>query len=388
MLARKSALIVITKILDSSLAYIALFFITRHMSPGDYGIVSFALGFAGLFSIFGTLGFNSAHTKKISEGKELGRCIGTFLTIKVLLTGLTVSLLIGTIFYWKFIMGRGFETPEHELAVYIVTGFWVLKLISDSFLTTFSARREVAKAQIPYLFGVVIRVSATIYVALAGFGALALAFTHVAGEATLLIVVLFLFRKYPIKKPSLEYFKEYSKFAFPLAMVSVCSIIMINIDKVLIQLFHSSVDVGYYSSAFRLSSFIHMFTLAIGTLLFLRTVSQYDRLSNGVWYGSPCRTCSTYTFKWLDACRYNFADSTFFCTFCCLGTSLSKSVFGHESTQDNQKSSVDHGFYQRNIKYYFNSKGYPDARRNTASRNGCKRSGHRHRGFLWCRFDL
>ena len=268
MIARKSALIASAKILDGSLAYIALFFITRHMSPEDYGIVAFALGFAGLFSIFGTLGFNNAHIKKVSEGKELGTCIGTFLTTKILLTGLTVSLLIGTVFYWKFIMGRGFETPEHELAIYIVTGFWILKLIVDSFITTFSARKEIAKAQIPFLFGGFIRVSATIYVALAGFGALALAFTHVVGEATQLIVVLFLFRRYPIKKPSLEYFKEYSKFAFPLVMISVCSIIMTNIDRVLIQLFRSASDVGYYSSAFRLSAFINMFTLAIGGLLF------------------------------------------------------------------------------------------------------------------------
>ena len=103
---------------------------------------------------------------------------------------------------------------------------------------------------------------------MAGFGVLALAFTHVVGEATQLIVVLFLFRRYPIKKPSLEYFKEYSKFAFPLIMISVCSIIMTNIDRVLIQLFRSASDVGYYSSAFRLSAFINMFTLAIGGLLF------------------------------------------------------------------------------------------------------------------------
>jgi len=72
MIARKSALIASAKMLDGSLAYIALFFITRYMSPEDYGIVAFALGFAGLFSIFGTLGFNNAHIKKISEGKELG----------------------------------------------------------------------------------------------------------------------------------------------------------------------------------------------------------------------------------------------------------------------------------------------------------------------------
>jgi O-antigen/teichoic acid export membrane protein len=43
---------------------------------------------------------------------------------------------------------------------------------------------------------------------------------------------------------------------------------MTNIDKVLIQLFWSASDVGYYFAAFNLSRFIHMFTMAIGILLF------------------------------------------------------------------------------------------------------------------------
>jgi O-antigen/teichoic acid export membrane protein len=51
-------------------------------------------------------------------------------------------------------------------------------------------------------------------------------------------------------------------------IVSACAIVMTNIDKVIIQLFWSSADVGYYFSAYRLSQFISMFTLAMGTLLF------------------------------------------------------------------------------------------------------------------------
>jgi O-antigen/teichoic acid export membrane protein len=43
---------------------------------------------------------------------------------------------------------------------------------------------------------------------------------------------------------------------------------MTNINNVLIQLFWSAKEVGYYFAAFRLSQFINMFTIAIGTLLF------------------------------------------------------------------------------------------------------------------------
>ena len=268
MIARKSALIITTNLIDGLLAYVALFFISRYMSPEEYGIVAFALGFVAIFSILGQLGFNSAHVKKISEGKNLGKCVGTFLASKILFTGLMTLLVITAILFWKIVMGRGFETPEHELAIYIIMGHWIVKLLGNTFDFTYKGRKEIAKVQIAYLSGVIVRVGVTIYVAYFGYGALALAFTHIAGEIIHLIVLLLFFRGYSLDKPSFHYFKEYFTFAFPLIIVSASSLIMTNIDKLLIQLFWSSSDVGYYFAAFRLSAFINMFTLAIGTLLF------------------------------------------------------------------------------------------------------------------------
>ena len=268
MIARKSALIVATNILNGILGYVALYFITRYMSPGDYGIVAFALGFVTLFTIFGNLGFNAAHIKRISEGKDLGKCIGTFLTTKIGLTGLMALITLGAIFFWKVIMGRGFETTTHELAIYIMIGYWVIRLFARSFVSTFNAQKEIAKAQIPLLLEILVRVAVTIYVVLAGFGAIQLALTYIAGEIVYFLSTLYFFRRYPIKRLSSDYFKDYSKFAFPLIIVVACSTIMTNIDKILIQLFWSAADVGYYFAAFRLTVFINMFTIAIGTLLF------------------------------------------------------------------------------------------------------------------------
>ncbi|MCK5111907.1 MAG: flippase [Thermoplasmatales archaeon] len=268
MIARKSALIVATNILNGALGYVALFFITRYMSPEEYGLVAFALGFVTLFAIFGKLGYGNAHIKRVSEGKDLGTCIGTFLTIKIGLAGLMASVLIGAIFFWKVVMGQGFETSAHELAIYIMMGYWAIRLFAQSFITTFTAKKEIAKVQTTFLLETLVRVALIIYVAIAGFGAIALAFTYVAGEIGYFLLALYFFRRLPIKKPSKDYFKDYSKFAFPLIIVAVCSDIMTNIDKILIQLFWSSADVGYYFAAFRLSKFINMFTLAIGMLLF------------------------------------------------------------------------------------------------------------------------
>lgn len=268
MIARKSALFIATSILNGALGYVGLYFITRHMSPEDYGIVAFALGFVTLFTIFGNLGYHYPHIKKVSEGKDIGTYIGTFLTIKIGLVGLAMSMAIGALIFWKFVLGRGFETPTHELAIYIMIGYCAVKLLAQIFIVTFRAKKEVAKIQIPLLLETVIRVAVTVYVALAGFGAIALALTYVAGDIVYFLSALYLFRGYPIKKPSFNYFKDYSKFAFPLIIVVASATIMTNIDKVLIQLFWSAADVGYYFSAFRLSILIVMFAEAIGLLLF------------------------------------------------------------------------------------------------------------------------
>ena len=83
-----------TKVFDGILSYIALFFISKYMAPDSYGIIMFAMGFVGLFTIFSNLGFYHAHIKKISEGKDLGTCNGTYFIIKFFLTGFLIIITI------------------------------------------------------------------------------------------------------------------------------------------------------------------------------------------------------------------------------------------------------------------------------------------------------
>jgi O-antigen/teichoic acid export membrane protein len=268
MIARKSMLIITTKLIDGGLGYLGLFCIARYMSPSDYGIVAFAMGFVTLFTIFSDLGFNSAHIKRVSEGKKLGRCIGTFLSIRALLIIVSTVIIFASLFVWTNIIGRGFETPDHLAAIYIFIVYWLAQQIITSFSSTFQARKEMARTQIPFVINGIVRTAAIIYVALSGLGALALAWTYVAGELVQLAMVLLFFRKYPIEKPTREYLKNYSLFAFPLILVTASTVIMNNIDKVMIQLFWNAADVGYYFAAFRISNFITLFTGAIGILIF------------------------------------------------------------------------------------------------------------------------
>jgi len=269
-----------TSIMEAALAYVALFCITRYMGPGDYGIIGFAMGFVGLFTVLDNLGFNPAHIKQVSEGKDLGRCIGTYMAAKIGFTGLMAASVIGVVFFWKNIMGRGFESSTHELAVCIILGYFVVQSIAGIFQNTFRARKEIAKSELPVITRAIARTCAIFFVAVSGFGPLALACTYVFGDIFFLIVSMVLFKGYPIKKPSAEYFKNYARFAIPLIAVGASTAIMTNLDKVLIQLFWAAENVGYYFAGFRIINFIIMAAASIGILLFPMISSYHANKDN------------------------------------------------------------------------------------------------------------
>lgn len=267
MIARKTILSTTVKILNAALGYVGLFFITKYMEPGDYGIFAFALGFVTLFTVFTKLGFEKTHVKKFSEKKKQEEKLGSFIVIKTILTTLSVFLLIGSLLVWKHILGRGFETNEHELAVYIMIIFLVITSLKSIFTKTFIAKKEMAKRGIPRVLNNVIRVSFLIYVALAGYGAIALTITYIIGEIVALCLDGYFFKGNTVKKPSKKDLTEYVKFARPLVIVSISMIIMTNVDKVLIQLFWNAADVGYYFSSYRLTNFIAFAAKSLGLLL-------------------------------------------------------------------------------------------------------------------------
>ncbi len=277
MIARKSTLIMATNIADAIMAYVALFFIARYMGPRDFGIIGFAMGFVGLFTFLSNLGFNTAHIKRISEGKDLGTCIGTFLVTKLGLVSLMAAATIGAVFFWKIVIGRGFESSTHELAIFIILGYFIFERLSTIFQITFTAETKITKTYLPRLIATIARTGAIIFVAISGFGAIELAFAYVFGHIFLFITSTILFKNYPIKRPSKECFHDYKVFAIPMIVVSSSALIMSNLDKVLIQMFWSAEDVGYYFASARICGFVVLAGASIGELLFPMISNFYSR---------------------------------------------------------------------------------------------------------------
>jgi len=275
-IARKSALVVITNFLAGLLNYAALFLIARYYEFPKFalGLLSFATGFVALFTMIPNLGFPSAHIKRISEGKDISTCNATFFSLRIVLTfGMAIAVFLA-LFVWKYFMHRGFESPVQEKAVYVMLCYYILLALSRNFTITYRAKMEVAIAQLPFFVEAFVRTAATAYFVFLDYDVIWIVYTYVIGGFVFFLSSYYFFKE-PVGKPNKEYFSIYLKFAIPISLVSISFILMTNLDKVLIQLFWGYDEGADYFSTVRMCRFINSITVAFGMLLLPAMSAMY-----------------------------------------------------------------------------------------------------------------
>lgn len=279
MIARKSVLIFGVSSIGYLLSFIALIFVARYMGPIPLGIIGFGSGFVGLFHFLTYFGYDTAHIKRVSEGKDLDKCIGTYLTVKIILAAVTIIVVIGATFIWKLVLHGEFESQTHEIVLYILLISTVITNLSSIMLSTFAARKETAKQQIPKLTGHISQAVSRIFVAIMSLGVFMLAGAYVLGAIITFIIALYLFRGYPISRPNKDYFKNYSIYALPIVFGVMGGTILANFDRVMIQLFIGTQEVGYYFTAERLIIFMMFIGTGLSTIL-IPTISSHSTKGN------------------------------------------------------------------------------------------------------------
>jgi O-antigen/teichoic acid export membrane protein len=300
MIARKTFLFGITQIINAIVGWIALCIIAKlwgNFAPAALGVIQFTISFLAIFNLVADLGFGQAHIKKVSEGKELARCIGTYAFIKLLLTLLMMGVALSYIFVAEW-LGVDFPSGTTKSLLLIFLLYYLFQNLFSIPFRTFDGLRETAKRSVASVVEVFVRVPLMIGVALLAMESItkttfslpafllpfqsflardpisALGWCYVFGMAGTFLASLIFFKKYPIGKPSLRLLKEYSKFALVVALIPIITILLTSVDKVMIGFFWSEVEVGYYFSAYKIITLLLIIPLAIETLLF-PTISSY-----------------------------------------------------------------------------------------------------------------
>lgn len=238
-----------------------------------YGSIVFAMSFVATFTFIADLGFGMAHMKRVSEGYDLGKCIGTYTTVRLILTGIMVLTIFCSIWAWKYLLGGSFSYAINETVVYMFILYYVLFNIANIAIITYDAKVETAKSQLSALAEPLVRTPFIIVIGISGLipnelKVYYIAFAYLLGAAGLLIVAMLMFKNYPLKKPDKETFRHYVVFAFPMVVISIISVIVMYADKLIIGYFWSSVEVGQYAGVQAIILNIYFISVAVGYVLF------------------------------------------------------------------------------------------------------------------------
>jgi len=272
-LGRKSFLTIVSRFTSSGLSLIALIIMFQELGASVYGTISLTMSLIITFNALADLGFINAHVKRVSEGKDINDCVSTYIVIKLILIGIMVAIVLGFILLYMGLYGKVFVDTTPDLIVMFLIAF-IFNDISNIATATFDSRLETAKSQIVALVEPFVRVPLIVALAFAHASVSTLIFVYVLSAGVACLASLFFLSRERIAWHRPTLFKSYALFAFPVALITILNAVSMNIDKLLLGLFWSSREVGYYNGSL---SMVNLF-IVIGSSVTALTFPTFSRL--------------------------------------------------------------------------------------------------------------
>lgn len=286
MLKQKLILSFSTKILIQLMQIIASIIVARIAGPAVLGTVTFGTAYVSSFQFISGVGLGGAHIKLISEGKDTGKCIATFMILKLFATVAFIVAVISFYFFQIKILNVQFESKIHQYVILIALVTVTIQSFMSIMERTFEAKTEQAKRDIPELIGITFSSILRITVVLLGYKALTLAFCNLISTIVVIPMTLYLFKDYNVGTFDKEIAKQYIKIAAPLILLFFSETMLQYLDKVLLQFFTNSEQVGYYTAGFRVGSLLMIIAAGIGIFfpLFSKAVAEknYDYIKDKI----------------------------------------------------------------------------------------------------------
>ncbi|MFP4092010.1 MAG: oligosaccharide flippase family protein [Cyclobacteriaceae bacterium] len=270
MLKQKLILSYSSRIIFQVLQVVASLVVARVAGPTVLGTVAFGTAYVSLWTFVSDLGTSTAHIKLMSEGKDADACVTTFSVLRLFTTLFFIVAVFGFYGVQKYIFDYTYESPTHEKVIFISLAAVTVSQLLYIPKTTFAARTEQAKVEMPNLLQGLLLHPSRIIIVLLGFGAIALAFASLVSFLLTIPLYVYLFKGYRIRWSAFDkkLAREYIAISLPVILIGASSSVFQQIDKVLLQFFANSEAVGYYTAGFKVGGFILLIGKSVRNLFF------------------------------------------------------------------------------------------------------------------------
>ncbi len=233
----------ISKLFTFFLASITTIVLARKLSPGDYGIVGFAMIFIDFLTNFNDLGISSGIIQKERvEDRELY----TAFTLKLLLA----LLLFLTSFLWGNISQRIFDNPAVMAVVVVLSTEFLINSLGFLPTTILSRELKFKRLTVPQISGQLVGTTVAIVAACTGFRYWSIVFSSLASRLAITVIVCML-RPVPLKLQwDAASAKQQLRFGSHIFLSGLMSFMLVNADNFITGSVAGAAVLGFYAVAF------------------------------------------------------------------------------------------------------------------------------------------
>jgi len=247
-LGRKSVVLFAGTWAASGFGFLTTILIARRLGPDALGILGFSMGLVGVLTALLVPGFAQAHQKRVAEGGDLGRCVGTMATLQVLIQGAAFVVVLVAARWGSLVIPAGVPLA----VVLFVLGAQLLTNLAASLSIAFVGREWAVAHGATQVAGKGLRFAATAAVLLwtpdIRWVAAALL---VEGTSEIVVgaYILIIRRGVALRRPDRATLTAYWTYARPLFITSPIGMLQDSLDRVLVARWAGLTAAGYYQVA-------------------------------------------------------------------------------------------------------------------------------------------
>ena len=221
----------------------------RYLGVEGFGILSLALAFTSIFSIFMDMGLSTLATREIARDKSLLKdYVSNIFIIKIALIILTIILIIMIV----NLIGYNQQT---KIVIYIITLYTIFSVFSQFFYAIFQAYEKMEYQAVGTLISIFLLLMGILIAIYFNADVISFSFAYVISGASLLGFGLFIFFK-KFSFPKIEFnMSEWLNLineSWPFAITNISTSIYLWIDTILLSLIQGEEAVGLYNASYKL----------------------------------------------------------------------------------------------------------------------------------------
>ncbi|MDD3042311.1 MAG: flippase [Methanosarcinaceae archaeon] len=263
--AKNTGVLFFAQLVSYPLGFLYVMYTARYLGTEQFGVLSFALAFTGIFMVLANMGFGVLAVREIARDKSLAKkYLGNVIPIKIILSIICFGLIVLSMKYLEY--------PEQTVrVVYFITAGMLFNSFTELFNSLFKAFEKMEYISIGTIGNKIIVLSLTLFAIFRGHGLVTISAIYSFSSLIVFIYTLFIcLWKYvvPVIEIDRDFWKDSVKKALPFFLSAVVNIIAFKIDIIMLSTIKGDEAVGYYSAAYRLLETLIFIPAALSTSLY------------------------------------------------------------------------------------------------------------------------